>query len=155
MTALCPAKQQLMVSFTSCITCYFGLTFIYDRKCLVWRQCFLFVDIESKLRRIEEDPEGSGTSHLFNCIEGVSSIANRAFGPLFERQVCRLNSLYFINTCNKIWVCKSGSLLLLNMDGTLWFCFCRNFCECKYYCVGSSWEDKICSRNAAEVPNTI
>ncbi|MCE7766626.1 hypothetical protein GQL56_28780, partial [Pseudomonas putida] len=22
----------------------------------------------------------------FNCIEGVSSIANRAFGPLFERQ---------------------------------------------------------------------
>ncbi|CAN4116486.1 unnamed protein product [Withania somnifera] len=43
-------------------------------------------DIESKLRRIEEDPEGSGTSHLFNCIEGVSSIANRAFGPLFERQ---------------------------------------------------------------------
>ncbi|KAL3371317.1 hypothetical protein AABB24_008050 [Solanum stoloniferum] len=43
-------------------------------------------DIDSKLRRIEEDPEGSGTSHLFNCIEGVSSIANRAFGPLFERQ---------------------------------------------------------------------
>ncbi|XP_060198575.1 exocyst complex component SEC5A-like [Lycium barbarum] len=43
-------------------------------------------DIESKLRRIEEDPEGSGTSHLFNCVEGVSSIANRAFGPLFERQ---------------------------------------------------------------------
>ncbi|CAN4081166.1 unnamed protein product [Withania somnifera] len=43
-------------------------------------------DIESKLRRIEEDPEGSGTSHLFNCIEEVSSIANRAFGSLFERQ---------------------------------------------------------------------
>lgn len=48
---------------------------------------FFVVDIEAKLRRIEEDPEGSGTSHLFNCIEGVSSIANRAFGPLFERQV--------------------------------------------------------------------
>ncbi|GMN51854.1 hypothetical protein TIFTF001_020998 [Ficus carica] len=43
-------------------------------------------DIESKLRRIEEDPEGSGTSHLFNCIQGVSSLANRAFQPLFERQ---------------------------------------------------------------------
>ncbi|KAM6559174.1 hypothetical protein CsatA_028413 [Cannabis sativa] len=43
-------------------------------------------DIESKLRRIEEDPEGSGTSHLFSCIEGVSSLANRAFQPLFERQ---------------------------------------------------------------------
>ncbi|XP_031117945.1 exocyst complex component SEC5A-like [Ipomoea triloba] len=43
-------------------------------------------DIESKLRRIEEDPEGSGTSHLFNCIQGVGSIANRAFESLFERQ---------------------------------------------------------------------
>ncbi|XP_024027062.1 exocyst complex component SEC5A [Morus notabilis] len=43
-------------------------------------------DIESKLRRIEEDPEGSGTSHLFSCIQGVSSLANRAFQPLFERQ---------------------------------------------------------------------
>eukprot|EP00257_Ricinus_communis_P023009 XP_015582884.1 exocyst complex component SEC5A [Ricinus communis] len=43
-------------------------------------------DIESKLKRIEEDPEGSGTSHLFNCMQGVSSLANRAFEPLFERQ---------------------------------------------------------------------
>ncbi|GFP80193.1 exocyst complex component sec5a [Phtheirospermum japonicum] len=43
-------------------------------------------DIESKLKRIEEDPEGAGTKHLFNCIQGVSSIANRAFGSLFERQ---------------------------------------------------------------------
>nr|XP_027092705.1 exocyst complex component SEC5A-like [Coffea arabica] len=43
-------------------------------------------DIESKLKRIEEDPEGSGTSHLFNCIHGVTSIANRAFESLFERQ---------------------------------------------------------------------
>ncbi|CAL5384451.1 unnamed protein product [Camellia sinensis] len=43
-------------------------------------------DIESKLKRIEEDPEGSGTSHLFNCIQGVNSLANRAFGTLFERQ---------------------------------------------------------------------
>ncbi|KAJ6735952.1 EXOCYST COMPLEX COMPONENT SEC5 [Salix viminalis] len=43
-------------------------------------------DVESKLRRIEEDPEGSGTSRLFNCMQGVSSLANRAFEPLFERQ---------------------------------------------------------------------
>ncbi|KAH6789155.1 Exocyst complex component SEC5 [Perilla frutescens var. frutescens] len=43
-------------------------------------------DIESKLKRIEEDPEGAGTTHLFNSIQGVSSLANRAFGPLFERQ---------------------------------------------------------------------
>ncbi|KAK7270381.1 hypothetical protein RIF29_23471 [Crotalaria pallida] len=43
-------------------------------------------DIESKLRRIEDDPEGSGTTHLFNIIQGVSSQANRALKPLFERQ---------------------------------------------------------------------
>ncbi|XP_047307007.1 exocyst complex component SEC5A isoform X2 [Impatiens glandulifera] len=43
-------------------------------------------DIESKLKRIEEDPEGSGTNHLFDCIQGVSTQANRALGPLFERQ---------------------------------------------------------------------
>ncbi|KAL3513878.1 hypothetical protein ACH5RR_026595 [Cinchona calisaya] len=43
-------------------------------------------DIESKLKRIEEDPDGSGTSHLFYCIQGVSSVANRAFESLFERQ---------------------------------------------------------------------
>ncbi|XP_019053775.1 PREDICTED: exocyst complex component SEC5B-like isoform X2 [Nelumbo nucifera] len=44
-------------------------------------------DIESKLRRIEEDPDGAGTTHLYNCIQGVSSQAKRAFEPLFERQV--------------------------------------------------------------------
>ncbi|XP_047980849.1 exocyst complex component SEC5B-like isoform X2 [Salvia hispanica] len=43
-------------------------------------------DIESKLKRIEEDPDGAGTTHLFNSIKGVSSLAKRAFGPLFERQ---------------------------------------------------------------------
>lgn len=43
-------------------------------------------DIESKLKRIEEDSEGSGTSYLFNCIQQVNSIATRAFEPLFERQ---------------------------------------------------------------------
>ncbi|KAM7511220.1 hypothetical protein LguiB_010095 [Lonicera macranthoides] len=43
-------------------------------------------DIESKLKRIEDDPEGSGTTQLFNCIEGVTSLANRACGSLFERQ---------------------------------------------------------------------
>lgn len=50
-------------------------------------------DIESKLKRIEEDPEGSGTSQLFECIQGVTSIANRAFEQLFERQVNRLSFL--------------------------------------------------------------
>ncbi|KAL8167274.1 hypothetical protein V2J09_008773 [Rumex salicifolius] len=43
-------------------------------------------DIESKMKRIEEDPEGAGTAHLYNCIQGVSSLANRAFEQLFERQ---------------------------------------------------------------------
>ncbi|KAG4998081.1 hypothetical protein JHK84_029103 [Glycine max] len=43
-------------------------------------------DIESKLRQIEDDPEGSGTSHLFNIIQDVSLQANRALKPLFERQ---------------------------------------------------------------------
>ncbi|KAJ8771750.1 hypothetical protein K2173_026927 [Erythroxylum novogranatense] len=43
-------------------------------------------DIESKLKRIEEDPEGFGTSHLYNRMQGVTSLANRAFEPLFERQ---------------------------------------------------------------------
>ncbi|PHT55484.1 Exocyst complex component SEC5B [Capsicum baccatum] len=43
-------------------------------------------DIESKLRRIEEDPEGSGTKHLYDCMQGVNSNATRAFESLFERQ---------------------------------------------------------------------
>lgn len=50
----------------------------------------VFPDIESKLRRIEEDPEGAGTAHLFKCIQGVSLLANRAFEPLFERQVGKI-----------------------------------------------------------------
>lgn len=51
------------------------------------------LDIESKLKRIEEDPEGSGTSRLFECIQGVTSIANHAFEQLFERQVYRVSFL--------------------------------------------------------------
>ncbi|KAL4556264.1 hypothetical protein LXL04_038910 [Taraxacum kok-saghyz] len=43
-------------------------------------------DIESKLRRIEEDPEGCGTTQLYGSIQGVTSVANRAFAPLLERQ---------------------------------------------------------------------
>ncbi|GLT62621.1 hypothetical protein SLA2020_352420 [Shorea laevis] len=43
-------------------------------------------DIESKLKRIEGDPDGSGTTHLYNCMQGVNSLALRAFEPLFERQ---------------------------------------------------------------------
>ncbi|PWA60930.1 exocyst complex component EXOC2/Sec5 [Artemisia annua] len=42
-------------------------------------------DIESKLKRIEEDPEG-GSANLHTCIQGVNSMANRAFEPLLERQ---------------------------------------------------------------------
>ncbi|KAI3724848.1 hypothetical protein L1987_64615 [Smallanthus sonchifolius] len=42
-------------------------------------------DIESKLKRIEEDPEG-GSSHLDTCVQGINSMANRAFEPLLERQ---------------------------------------------------------------------
>ena len=57
---------------------------------MIIRLTLLITDIESKLTRIEEDPEGSGTSHLFNCIHGVTSIANRAFESLFERQVSRM-----------------------------------------------------------------
>ena len=57
----------------------------------------LFVaDIESKLKRIEEDPDGAGTTHLFNSIKGVSSLAKRAFGPLFERQVGRTQILKWL-----------------------------------------------------------
>ncbi|KAJ0566363.1 putative exocyst complex component EXOC2/Sec5 [Helianthus annuus] len=42
-------------------------------------------DIESKLKRIEEDPEG-GSSYLETSIQGINSMANRAFEPLLERQ---------------------------------------------------------------------
>ncbi|GMH01031.1 hypothetical protein Nepgr_002870 [Nepenthes gracilis] len=64
-----------------------------QRKSLVKENFDCFVsckttidDIESKLKRIEEDPEGTGTAHLYNCIQGVSSLASRAFEQLFERQ---------------------------------------------------------------------
>ncbi|KAJ1696288.1 hypothetical protein LUZ63_004800 [Rhynchospora breviuscula] len=43
-------------------------------------------DIESKLRQIEEDPEGAGTAHLYEVTQRISEVANRAFQPLFERQ---------------------------------------------------------------------
>ncbi|XP_051149819.1 exocyst complex component SEC5A-like isoform X2 [Andrographis paniculata] len=43
-------------------------------------------DIESKMKRIEEDPDGAGTTQLHNCIQKVYGLSNRAFGPLFERQ---------------------------------------------------------------------
>lgn len=43
-------------------------------------------DIESKLRQIEDDPEGAGTSHLYSVTQKISGVANRAFEPLFERQ---------------------------------------------------------------------
>lgn len=65
---------------------------------LIWG--IVIPDIESKLKRIEEDPEGSGTSHLFNCIQGVSLQANRAFQPLFERQVCKIQILIGLEIYN-------------------------------------------------------
>ncbi|KAI9162096.1 hypothetical protein LWI28_023822 [Acer negundo] len=50
----------------------------------------ILVYIESKLKWIEDDPEGSGTSHLFNLMQGVNSRASCAFEPLFERQVGKI-----------------------------------------------------------------
>lgn len=44
-------------------------------------------DIESKLKQIEEDPEGAGTARLFEATQKITSLANLAFQPLFERQV--------------------------------------------------------------------
>lgn len=44
-------------------------------------------DIHLKLQQIEADTEGAGTVHLSNSIYEVDKVANRAFGPLFERQV--------------------------------------------------------------------
>lgn len=44
-------------------------------------------DIQLKLKQIESDPEGAGTVHLSNAVHDVDIVANRAFGPLFERQV--------------------------------------------------------------------
>ncbi|KAL7588543.1 hypothetical protein Lser_V15G38145 [Lactuca serriola] len=64
-----------------------------DRKQLVKENFDCFVsckttidDIESKLKRIEEDPDGCGTSHLYTSVEKVNSVAYRAFEPLLERQ---------------------------------------------------------------------
>ena len=54
---------------------------------------FFSADIESKLRQIEDDPEGAGTSHLYSVTQKISGVANRAFEPLFERQVNQLNFL--------------------------------------------------------------
>lgn len=52
-----------------------------------------FADIESKLRQIEEDPEGAGTAHLYSVTQKISGVANHAFEPLFERQVYKLSFL--------------------------------------------------------------
>ncbi|KAK7324500.1 hypothetical protein VNO77_28096 [Canavalia gladiata] len=45
----------------------------------------LKTDFKSRTKWIKDDPEGSGTSHLFNIIQGVSLQTNRALKPLFER----------------------------------------------------------------------
>lgn len=82
-----------------------------------------WTDIESKLKRIEEDPEGSGTSHLFTCMQGVSSLANRAFEPLFERQVGKIQPLDKLASSYLQYVSNSLIISLNNIY------------------VGSSWED--------------
>uniref|UniRef100_A0A804LD83 Uncharacterized protein n=1 Tax=Zea mays TaxID=4577 RepID=A0A804LD83_MAIZE len=52
-------------------------------------------DIESKLRQIEEDPEGAGTAHLYSVTLKISGVANRAFEPLFERQtIAQVRTVY-------------------------------------------------------------
>lgn len=61
-------------------------------------------DIEAKLRRIEEDPEGSGTTHLQKCIERVTSLATQAFEPLLERQVHYITLLWILHECIKAQV---------------------------------------------------
>jgi hypothetical protein len=68
-------------------------------------------DIESKLRQIEDDPEGAGTAHLYEVTQQISSVANRAFQPLFERQVRQ-----FKLVCN----IKMGSFLHLISGGLIW-----------------------------------
>lgn len=60
---------------------------------LLVNMLFFSADIESKLRQIEDDPEGAGTSHLYSVTQKISGVANRAFEPLFERQVNQLNFL--------------------------------------------------------------
>ena len=99
-----------------------------------WWQCFYFLDIESKLRRIEEDPEGSGTLHLYNCIQGVSKQANRAFQSLFERQVSVVS-----NWARDFEVLNSW----LEMD------------YIKLFLLGTSWKDQISPRNATKVQNAF
>ncbi|KAL4567037.1 hypothetical protein LXL04_022608 [Taraxacum kok-saghyz] len=65
----------------------------HERKQLVKENFDCFVsckttidDIESKLKRIEDDPDGCGTSILSTSVNKVNSLANRAFEPLLERQ---------------------------------------------------------------------
>lgn len=93
-----------------------------------------WVDIESKLKRIEEDPEGAGTMHLYNMIQRVSSHANRAFEPLFERQVGKM-TIVIPNRCLSEW-----AILI---------------CILMYTISGSNRKDQVCSRYASEVSHTF
>jgi exocyst complex component 2 len=82
--------------FVSCKTTIDGICVVViyihiANKCSwswVYGQCFaspcntvFFADIESKLRQIEEDPEGAGTAHLYSVTLKISGVANRAFEP--------------------------------------------------------------------------
>lgn len=73
-----------------------------------------FLDIESKLRQIEEDPEGSGTTNLYESTHRISELANRAFQPLFERQVDGWISL--AGDCNKF----ASEIKINELDVVIW-----------------------------------
>ncbi|KAI9201182.1 hypothetical protein LWI28_019786 [Acer negundo] len=51
------------------------------------------LDIESKLKRIEDDLKGSGTSHLFNLMQGVNSRASCAFEPLLRDRLAQTEKI--------------------------------------------------------------
>lgn len=103
-------KKQLVKEnfdcFVSCKTTIDGISFVVNSSLLQLhllplKLCTMFAspckyasfsaDIESKLRQIEDDPEGAGTTHLYSVTQRISGVANRAFEPLFERQVNQLN----------------------------------------------------------------
>ncbi|KAL2900854.1 Exocyst complex component SEC5A [Bienertia sinuspersici] len=78
------------------------------------------------LKRIEEDPEGAGTMHLYNIIQGVSSQATRAFEPLFERQVGKMSvagynssHMHQVALMFNIYVCQAQTEKIRSVQGML------------------------------------
>ncbi|KAL0432279.1 UNVERIFIED_CONTAM: Exocyst complex component SEC5A [Sesamum latifolium] len=118
-------------------------------------------DIESKMKRIEEDPEGAGTAHLFDCIQGVCSVANRALA-LYSRDrskrrrldlskgcfrgsehysTCQVQSVEALARVNMIWLLESTGkqslLFCLLMYGSVvsFFTFIMATSICTSYAV--------------------